>query len=267
MMNSSNNLVTLSVGDAVMTVCLNRPERANALSRAGLTELRAALEQAAGDAAVRVVLLKSSGKAFSSGADVGEEPGKDLASRDLGESLERYVNPVIQAIRELPKPVVVAVQGLAAGAGCSLALAGDIVVAGRSARFHPTFARFGLVPDAGASYLLPRLAGSARAKGMSLLAQNVTAEQASAWGMIWDTVDDAELEMASHQVAVRLVKMPPLAQGWIKQLLHAAETNTMASQLGLERDLQRLAGRSADFREAIAAFREKRPARFTGQRD
>ena len=245
----------------VLRVTLNRPERMNAVTAAMGAALLDALRQADGDPAVRAVLLCGAGRGFCAGQDLAEvTPGMDL-----GETLQRVFNPAVRAIRAMPKPVVSAVQGTAAGAGANLALACDVVLAGQSARFLQAFVRIGLMPDAGGTWLLPRLAGDARARGMAMLGEPVTAAQAEAWGMIWRAVADEALGEDAWRVAARLAELPTQAMRLMKQAFAASATQTLDAQLDTERDLQREAGGTPDFREGVAAFLEKRPPRFTGQ--
>jgi 2-(1,2-epoxy-1,2-dihydrophenyl)acetyl-CoA isomerase len=256
------SLIKLEIDGPVASIILNRPERANALSRVCLIELRTAIELATKDVGIKVIVLRAAGRAFCSGADLGESGSSNIVNRDLGEGVETLLNPLVRAIHSSPKPLVAVVNGLAVGAGCSLALACDIVVAGRSARFLQPFARYGLALDGGGSFYLPRLVGLARAKALALLSEELSAERARDMGLIWEVVDDDQLQAAGDAVVERLLAMSPLALGWIKGLLHASLCNSVDQQLDLERDRQSVAGRSADFCEAVAAFREKRKARF-----
>jgi 2-(1,2-epoxy-1,2-dihydrophenyl)acetyl-CoA isomerase len=187
------------------------------------------------------------------------------AAFDVGSTLERNYNPLVKGLRELPLPVVCAVNGVAAGAGCNFVFACDLVIAARSARFIEAFSRIGLIPDAGGTYFLPRLAGSARALAMSLLAEPVSAERAEAWGLIWKCVDDAELAPQALALAKHLAAGPTRAYALIKQALCASAGHSLAEQLALEARLQREAGRSEDFREGVAAFLQKRNPNFRGQ--
>jgi len=184
---------------------------------------------------------------------------------DLGAGLDAVYNPLIRRMRALEKPIVCAVNGIAAGAGTSLAFACDIVLAARSAAFLQAFARIGLVPDAGATHFLPRLAGAARAAGMALLADPVSAEDAERWGLIWRCVDDAQLMSEAEALAQKLAAGPTRSYGLIKRALYASAGNTLDRQLDLERDLQRVAGTTEDFREGVSAFKEKRKARYQGR--
>jgi 2-(1,2-epoxy-1,2-dihydrophenyl)acetyl-CoA isomerase len=253
-------------GAGVMTITLNRPDRLNAFTPEMHCALRAALEAAATDAAVRAVLLTGAGRGFCAGQDLGDrDPRKWDSPPDLGQTIGDFYNPLIRAIRALNKPVVCAVNGVAAGAGANIALACDIVLAARSARFIQAFSKLGLVPDAGGSWSLPRLIGEARAKGLALLAEPINAETAENWGLIWRAVDDNTLMTEATALAERLAQGPTYGLGLTKQAIQAAAGNTLDQQLDLEQDYQRRAGRSADYAEGVTAFLEKRPARFTGQ--
>ena len=258
--------VLVSLDSGVLQVTLNRPEKLNALNPEMHKLLRQALERAAEEREVRAVLLGGAGRGFCAGQDLSERdvsPG--AAPIDLSVSLGSYYNPLVRRLRELPKPVVCAVNGVAAGAGANLALACDIVVAGRSASFIESFSRIGLVPDAGGTWFLPRLAGSARAMGLALLAEKLSAEQAVAWGLIWKVVDDDVLLPEGIQLAKQLADGPTKGYGLIKKAMLASSGNSLDAQLELERDLQREAGFSEDYREGVTAFKEKRPPRFKGK--
>ena len=253
--------------DGVLTVTLNRPDKLNAGHRAMCKALQTALAAAAGED-VRAVLLTGAGKAFCAGQDLSERVRRaGEPPPDLGQSLEENWNPIVRAIHDLPKPVICAVNGVAAGAGCNVALACDVVLAARSAKFVQPFARLGLVPDSGGTYNLPRLVGLARAKGLALLGETISAEQAEAWGLIWKVLDDGKLMAEANKLAAHLATQPTYGLGLIKQALHASAANTFDAQLDLERDLQRLAGKSPDYAEGVRAFMEKRPAKFTGKPD
>ena len=223
------------------------------------------LTEAAADDAVRAVLLTGAGKAFCAGQDLGDravQPGDQAP--DLGESLENRYNPAIRAIRTMAKPVVVAVNGVAAGAGANIALAGDIVIAARSARFIQAFARIGLIPDSGGTFFLPRSIGMPRALGVSLLAEPISAETAADWGMIWAVADDEALITEATDLARSLAAGPTTGYAAIKAALNASLGSSLDEQLDRERDLQREAGRSYDYGEGVAAFLEKRVPRFRG---
>ena len=250
--------VLISVEAGLQTITLNRPDKLNAFNPEMHKALRAALEQALDERSIGAVLLTGAGRGFCSGQDLSErrvEPG--AAPIDLSVSLGSYYNPLVRRLRELPKPIVCAVNGVAAGAGANLALACDIVVAARSAKFVQSFARLGLVPDSGGTYFLPRLAGAARAMGLALLAEPLAAEDAERWGLIWKAVDDDKLMAEAGAIARKLASGPTKGYGLIKRALHASEHNSLDAQLDLERDLQREAGFSEDYRKGVAAFLEK----------
>jgi 2-(1,2-epoxy-1,2-dihydrophenyl)acetyl-CoA isomerase len=249
--------------DAVASITLNRPERLNAFTQAMLAELHQALDAIEHDPAIRALLLTGAGRGFCAGQDLGERaPG---AGVDLGSSLEKNYNPLLKRLRALPFPVVCAVNGVAAGAGCNLALACDIVVACRSASFIQAFIKIGLIPDAGGTYTLPRLVGSARAVGLAMLGEPLPAERAAQWGLIWRCVEDTELERESRELCQRLAAQPTRAIALIKQALQASPNHSFEQQLDLEARLQNQAGKTEDFTEGVRAFLEKRPARFTGR--
>jgi 2-(1,2-epoxy-1,2-dihydrophenyl)acetyl-CoA isomerase len=250
-------LISLEAG--VQTLTLNRPDKLNAFIPEMHQELRRALEQALDDAAIRAVLLTGAGRAFCAGQDLSTrkvDPG--AAPIDLSVSLGSYYNPLVRRLRELPKPIVCAVNGVAAGAGANIALACDLVVAARSATFVQSFARLGLVPDSGGTYFLPRLVGPARAMGLALLAEPLAAEDAARWGLIWKVVDDAQLMPEAIALARKLAAGPTKGYGLIKRALHASPHNSLDAQLDLERDLQREAGFSEDYRKGVAEFLRKK---------
>jgi len=258
--------VLVSFDSGVLRVTLNRPEKLNALNPEMHKLLRQALERAAEEREVRAVLLSGAGRGFCAGQDLSERdvsPG--AAPIDLSVSLGSYYNPLVRRLRELPKPVVCAVNGVAAGAGANLALACDIVLAGRSAFFIQSFSRIGLVPDAGGTWILPRLVGKARAMALALLGEKLSAEQAAEWGLIWKVVDDEALLSQGMELAKQLAEGPTRGYGLIKKAMHASSGNSLDAQLDLERDLQREAGYSEDYREGVTAFKEKRPPRFKGK--
>ncbi len=245
----------------VHVLTLNRPDRLNAFTFALQAALMSALAAAEADPGCRAILLHGAGCGFCAGQDLTMvEPGVDL-----GDTLERSFNPLVRRLRSLPLPVVCAVHGVAAGAGANLALSCDIVLAGESARFVQSFVKIGLVPDAGGTWTLPRLAGDARARGMAMLGEPVTAAQAAAWGLVWRTLPDDDLLPEAERLAAYLATQPTQAIALTKQALNASAGNSWDVQLDLERDLQRQAGRTPDFREGVAAFLEKRPTIFTGR--
>jgi 2-(1,2-epoxy-1,2-dihydrophenyl)acetyl-CoA isomerase len=260
---SSQPVLLDKVEGGVLTLTLNRPERLNALNGALIEALSAGIKRAGTDPECRAVLITGAGRGFCAGADLANRafaPGD--ARPDLGEALEKGLNPIIRGIRNLPKPVVCAVNGPAAGAGANIALACDIVLAAKSAQFLQAFARIGLIPDAGGTFVLPRLVGDARARALMMLAEPIAAEQAQAIGMIYRAVDDEDLMGEAHTIAERLAAGSTHALGLMKRALAASPTNALDAQLDLERDLQREAGRSDDYMEGVRAFLDKRPAKF-----
>lgn len=263
---SAENSVQIAIDEGVARLTLNRPDKLNAFDEEMLVALRGAVESAAQDDSVRAVLLTGAGRAFCAGQDLAavEVPGAGSVP-DLGHLLETRYNPLVRAIRALEKPVVCAVNGVAAGAGANLALACDMVLAGRSARFIQAFCKIGLVPDSGGTWSLTRLVGEARAKGMALTGRPIDAETAAAWGLIWQVVDDDRLMDEADALVRDLAAGPTVGLGLTKQALQAATTNSLDTQLDLERDLQRTAGRTADYAEGVTAFLEKRPPHFTGR--
>jgi 2-(1,2-epoxy-1,2-dihydrophenyl)acetyl-CoA isomerase len=258
--------VLISLEAGVQTITLNRPEKLNAFTPEMHKELRRALEQALDDRAIRAVLLTGAGRAFSSGQDLAERNvAAGAAPIDLSVSIGSYYNPLVRRMRELPKPIVCAVNGVAAGAGANIALACDVVLAARSASFVQSFARLGLVPDSGGSYFLPRLAGTARAMGLALLGEPLAAEDAQRWGLIWKVLDDERLMPEASALARTLASGPTRGYGLVKKALYASVSNSLDAQLDLERDLQREAGFSEDYREGVAAFMQKRAPQFKGK--
>jgi 2-(1,2-epoxy-1,2-dihydrophenyl)acetyl-CoA isomerase len=256
--------VLVSIADGVMTITLNRPDKLNAFVAEMHGLLREAMTQAENDASIRALLLTGAGRGFCAGQDLAERDMNN-PQLDMGSGLDSNYNPFVRRMRALPKPVVGAVNGVAAGAGANLALACDLVIAARSASFIQAFSKIALVPDCGGTYWLPRLAGLQRAMGMALLADRVAAEDAERWGMVWKVVDDAKLMDEANALARTLAAGPTHTYGLIKKALYASAGNTLDEQLDLERDFQRDVGRHGDFREGIAAFLEKRKPAFTGR--
>lgn len=254
------------VEQGVMTITLNRPDRLNSFNDLMHQQLAACLTQAERDENVRCLLITGAGRGFCAGQDLNDRNVDPSGpAPDLGLSVERFYNPLVRRLAALPKPVIAAVNGVATGAGATLALGCDIVLAARSANFVMAFSKLGLVPDCGGSWFLPRVAGRARAMGLALLGEKLSAEQAAQWGMIWQLVEDAELADTSRQLARHLATQPTFGLGLIKKALQASETNGLDAQLDLERDYQRLAGRSDDYREGVSAFLAKRPPQFSGK--
>lgn len=257
--------VLLDVTERVATVTLNRPDKLNAFTQDMRTALMAALDEALGMKDLRAVILTGAGRAFCSGQDLGERAAmmkESAEAPDLGQSLGTYYNPMVRMLRSAAVPVIAAVNGIAAGAGANLALAADIVLAARSAKFIQSFSKIGLIPDAGGTYVLPRLVGRARASGLALLGDPIDAETAEAWGLIWKCVDDDALMAEARAVARKLAQGPAGALASIKRALDASPGNTLDQQLELERELQRTLGRGPDYREGVMAFSEKRSPKF-----
>ena len=253
-----------AVADAIARLTLNRPDRLNSFNGVMHGELRNALSRSVADGA-RVLVLTGAGRGFCAGQDLGDrQVAPDGARADLGESIERNYKPLVLALRSLPMPVVAAVNGVAAGAGASVALACDIVIAARSASFVQAFSRLGLAPDTGATWFLPRLVGPARALGLALLGQRLDAATAAEWGLIWRCVDDSEFPEAVDRLAGQLAAAPTLALVRTRQALDGAWVRTLAEQLDVERDFQRELGYTADYAEGVAAFAAKRTPRFIG---
>jgi 2-(1,2-epoxy-1,2-dihydrophenyl)acetyl-CoA isomerase len=251
--------------DGVLTLTLNRPDVLNAFNAEMALALHAALRAAASDAEVRAVLLTGAGRAFSAGQDLASVPNEEAGQFDIGAIVRSQYNPIIRLIRELEKPVVCAVNGVAAGAGANLALACDIVLAAREASFIQAFCKIGLIPDSSGTFFLPRLAGFARASGMMLLGEKISAEQALQWGLIWLVVDGAELVAKAKGLARHLATQPTRGLGLTKRALNASWANDLAAQLDVEEALQREAGRTRDFAEGVRAFLAKRAPVFEGR--
>jgi 2-(1,2-epoxy-1,2-dihydrophenyl)acetyl-CoA isomerase len=254
--------IELAITDSVARITLNRPDRLNSFTRAMHAELRDALASL-GDA--RVVVLTGAGRGFCAGQDLNDRAVAPGEAVDLGATVEESWNPLIRTIATLPQPVIARVNGVAAGAGANIALACDLVVAGRSARFIQSFSALGLIPDSGGSWHLPRLVGQARALGLALTGEPLTAEQAAEWGLIWNCVDDDQLASEVDALASRLARLPPLGLAAIKSIIRSTGQRTLDQELDLQRDEMRRLGFTADYREGVAAFLEKRPPVFTGR--
>ncbi len=251
--------------DGIARVTLNRPDRLNSFTATMHEELRDALAKVKADTSARVLLLTGAGRGFCAGQDLSDRavaPGS--APVDLGESIEKNYRPLVLALRSFPMPVVCAVNGVAAGAGANIALCCDLVVAAKSASFIQAFCKIGLIPDSGGTYFLPRLVGTARAMGLAMLGDKLSAQQAAEWGLIWKCIDDAEFPAVVDALVAQLAQAPTKGLVTTRQALHASAHATLDAQLDLERDLQRELGRSADYREGVGAFLAKRPPQFTG---
>jgi 2-(1,2-epoxy-1,2-dihydrophenyl)acetyl-CoA isomerase len=262
----AESTVLFEAADGTATITLSRPDKLNAFNEAMHRELAQAFDRIEADATIRAVLLTGAGRGFCAGQDLGDRmAGAGDAPPDLGDTLERTFNPLIRRICRLERPVVCAVNGVAAGAGANLAFICDLVLAARSAQFIEPFCKLGLVPDAGGTYALPRLVGLARARGLALLGEPLSAERAESWGLIWRVVDDERLMEEATALVRHLATQATKGLGLIKRALLASATNSLDAQLDLERDLQREAGRTEDYREGVSAFMAKRPASFGGR--
>ncbi|MFV0574088.1 MAG: 2-(1,2-epoxy-1,2-dihydrophenyl)acetyl-CoA isomerase PaaG [Vibrio sp.] len=264
--------VLFTVEEGVAIITLNRPKQLNSFNPDMHKALQAALKKAENDDAVRAIVLTGSGRGFCAGQDLNDRnvnSGTSVSEHrempDLGESLDKYYNPLITQIAQSNKIIIAAVNGVAAGAGANIALACDLVYASQSTNFIQAFCKIGLVPDSGGTWTLPSLVGSARAKALMLLGDKVSAAQAEQWGMIWKAVDDAALMDEVLSVAKHLATQPTKGLGFIKRAMAQTGQNSLQEQLQLERDLQRLAGQTQDYREGIQAFFEKRSPEFKGK--
>ena len=254
--------IDFSADGAVARITLNRPDRLNSFTVQMHEELRDALASL-GNA--RVVVLTGAGRGFCAGQDLNERavaPGERV---DLGETVTQCWNPLVRTLTSIPQPVIARVNGVAAGAGANIALACDIVVAAKSAKFIQSFSAIGLIPDSGGTWVLPRLVGQARAVGLALTGEPLPAEQAAEWGLIWKAVEDEQLDAEVDAVAAKLAALPPLGLAAIKNIIRTSGSRTLDEELDLQRDEMRRLGFTNDYREGVAAFLEKRPAKFEGR--
>lgn len=249
--------------DGVLSIYLNRPEKYNAFVREMALAFQEELSRADTDASVRAVYISGRGKAFCSGQDLAE--AIDPNGPELTRIVSEHYNPIILKMRQCMKPIVVAVNGVAAGAGANIALAGDVVVAARSASFIQAFSKIGLIPDSGGTYTLPRLIGFGKASALMMLGDKVSADEAERMGMIYKVFDDAEFSEASYNIAKTLAKMPTKGLALTKKALNKSASNDLVTQLKLEDELQTQAGNTHDYKEGVMAFLEKRTPTFTGK--
>lgn len=258
--------IIFEIQDSVAKITLNRPDVLNSFNKQMAKEVQEALETCSNDKTVRAVYLTAAGRAFCAGQDLAEAmAAKDNGQiKNLGDSVEKVYNPIIRKIRTIEKPVVCAVNGVAAGAGANLALACDVVFAASSASFIQAFSKIGLVPDSGGSFFLPRLIGFQRASALLMLGDKVGAEQALQMGMLYKVCTDDKLAEESFATAKILAAMPTKALAYIKQMLNQSMTNSIDAQLDLERDMQTAAGLTYDYKEGVNAFLEKRKPVFKG---
>jgi 2-(1,2-epoxy-1,2-dihydrophenyl)acetyl-CoA isomerase len=262
----THTTIRFDLRSGVAELTLNRPDKLNSFNSEMHAEIRSVLEALAKNPDARVLLLTGAGRGFCAGQDLSDRavsPGGSAV--DLGESIEKNYRPLILSLRSLPMPVIAAVNGVAAGAGANIALACDLVLAARSANFVQAFSKLGLVPDCGGTWLLPRLIGNARALGLTLLGEKLSATQAEAWGLIWRAVDDEQLMSTARGLAQQLAAGPTRGFARTKQAIYRSWDTDLAGQLDLERDFQRELGQSEDYREGVASFLEKRAPKFTGR--
>ncbi len=258
--------IRFEVDGGVARLTLHRPDKLNSFTGAMHGELRSAIDTVQSDPRIRVLVLTGSGRAFCAGQDLGD-PEMAMTSKapDIGNVVEKYYKPLILSLQNLRVPTIAAVNGIAAGAGASVALACDLVIAAKSASFLQAFSKIGLVPDTGGTWFLPQRVGMARAMGLAMLAEKLPAEKAEQWGLIWQAVEDAELSPTVQKLATQLASMPTKALVRTRQAMHAAPTHTLEQQLSMEGGFMRELGWSPDYAEGVAAFMEKRAPKFTGQ--
>lgn len=264
----SYNTIEFAIDKNVAVLRLNRPDALNSFTAAMHKEVRAALNLAANDKAVRAVVLTGNGRGFCAGQDLGDPaiaPDEKGKTPDLGDAVDQYYNPLIRQLTTLEKPVICAVNGVAAGAGANIALACDIVIAARSASFVESFAKLGLIPDSGGTWVLPRLIGMARAKALAMLGPKISAEQAYDWGMIWQVVDNDLLLPTVLALAEQMATQPTRGFALTKKAFAASAVNSLDEQLELEKELMQVAGKTYDYKEGVSAFLEKRTPLYKGE--
>ena len=255
--------ILFNVESGVAFITMNRPDKLNSFNRAMALQLQAILDECASDENIRAIYLTGAGKGFCAGQDLAEVV--DPQGPGMQRILSEHYNPIVQRLREIQKPVVAAVNGVAAGAGANIAFSCDIVVSKSSASFIQAFSKIGLIPDSGGTFTLPRLIGFQRASALMMLGDKVSATEALQMGMLYKVFEDEVFETESKKLAVQLATMPTKALGYIKQALNASATNTIQSQLALEDDSQQKAAATADFKEGVDAFLAKRAPQYKGQ--
>jgi 2-(1,2-epoxy-1,2-dihydrophenyl)acetyl-CoA isomerase len=246
----------------IARITLNRPDRLNSFTAAMHDELKDALDQIDD---CRALVLTGAGRGFCAGQDLNDRAVSNGRPVDLGQTVETCWNPLIRKLTSMNQPVIARVNGVAAGAGANVALACDLVVAGRSAKFIQSFAAIGLIPDSGGTWVLPRLVGQARALGLTLTGEPLSAEKAEEWGMIWRCVDDDALDTEVGALAQKLASLPPLGLAATKEMIRESWQHTMEQELHRQRNMMCRLGYTQDYREGVAAFLEKRPANFVGR--
>ena len=258
--------ILFTTQDGVARLTLNRPDKLNSFTGAMHVELRDALDRIQGDKSLRVLVITGAGRAFCAGQDLADpDMAVGTTMPDIGNVVEQNYKPLILRLQNLRVPTVAMINGVAAGAGVSLALACDLVIAGKSASFLQAFSKIGLIPDTGGTWFLPQRVGMARAMGLAMLADKLPAEKAAEWGLIWQVTEDAELVATVDKLAMQLAGMPTKALVRIRTAMHAAPNHTLEQQLSMEAGFMRELGWSHDFAEGVAAFMEKRAPRFTGE--
>ena len=266
MMGDSDNVLIKTQHDGFMVLQLNRPKQLNAFNTELHQALYQALQQTGDDENCRAIIITGAGRGFCAGQDLGErDPQKRDNKADLGETLEKFYNPLVSLIRNMPKPIICAVNGVAAGAGANIAFACDFTIAAQSAKFIESFCKLGLVPDAGGSHSLTHRIGEARTKAMTMLGEPIDAVTAVNWGLIYQVASDDALMDTALALAEKLAKAPTYGLGLTKLAIHAAQNQSFDAQLLLERDYQQKAGYSLDYDEGVQAFLEKRSPNFTGK--
>lgn len=262
---SEQEFILTNLHRGVLTITLNRPKQLNAFNEAMHLAFHEALRRAHDENDIRAVLITGAGRGFCAGQDLGDRDPDSREVPDLSHTIRKFYTPAVELITKLPKPVIMAVNGVAAGAGANLAFHGDIVLAAHSAKFIQSFSKIGLMPDAGGSWLLPHMIGLMRAKAYAMLAEPLSSQKACEWGLVWEVIDDEHLFETAQDMAFKLAQGATKSYGVIKQAMAAASSNSLDEQLALEAQKQGELGRSYDYSEGVRAFLQKRPARFKGE--